>query len=57
MIKINVLLNNSRWKDRLKNPQIYLEKKVKRLNLNNGLYKKKIFFLHFYCPEITKLKN
>ena len=57
MIKINVLLNNSRWKDRLKNPQIYLEKKVKRLNLNNGLYKKKNIFFTLLLSGNNEIKK
>ncbi len=57
MIKINVLLNNSRWKDRLKNPQMYLEKKIKRLNLNNRLYKKKIIFFTLLLSGNNEIKK
>ena len=60
MIKINVLLNNSAWKNYLKNPNIYLEKKLKIFNLKNKMYKKKLFFCTLLLSgdlEIKKLNK
>ncbi len=57
MIKINVLLNNSEWKDRLKNPQIYLEKRLKRFNLNNKLYKKNNIFFTLLLSGNNEIKR
>ena len=60
MIKINVLLNNSAWKNYLKNPNIYLEKKLKIFNLKNKMYKKKFFFCTLLLSgdlEIKKLNK
>ncbi len=60
MIKINVLLNNPAWKNYLKNPNIYLEKKLKSFNLKNKMYRKKIFFCTLLLSgdfEIKKLNK
>ena len=46
MIKINVILNNIRWKSYLKNPNIYI-KKIKNINKKNSILKK-IFFIALY---------
>ncbi len=40
MIKINVILNNIIWKKYLKDPHIFIDKKIKLLNKKNKLYKK-----------------
>ena len=60
MIKINVLLNNPAWKNYIKNPNIYLEKKLKSFNLKNKMYRKKIFFCTLLLSgdfEIKKLNK
>ena len=41
MIKVNVILNNIFWRKYIKNPNIFFEKQIKRLNKKNNLYKKK----------------
>ena len=41
MIKINVISNNILWKKTLKNPQSYFDNKLKKINLNNDLFRKK----------------
>ena len=45
MIKINVILNNGKWKKYLKNPTAYLKKKIIFLNKKLKKYQdKKIYF-------------
>ena len=45
MIKINVITNNINWFSYIKNPNNYLEKKIKRLNLElKNLKKNELFF-------------
>ena len=41
MIKINVITNNTNWLHYIKNPNNYLNKKIKKLNLRNKKYNKK----------------
>ena len=41
MIKVNVILNNIFWRKYIKNPNIFFQKQIKRLNKKNNLYKKK----------------
>ena len=41
MIKINVITNNTNWLHYIKNPNNYLNKKIKKLNLKNKKYNKK----------------
>ena len=41
MIKVNVIPNNIRWKKYLKNPQNYLNRKIKSINKKDSLYRKK----------------
>ena len=60
MIKINVILNNIRWKSYLKNPNIYIEKKLKNINKKNSILKKNIFHCTLLLSgesEIKKLNN
>ena len=52
MIKINVISNNILWKKTLKNPQSYFDNKLKKINLNNDLFKKKdLYALCFYLTQ------
>ena len=45
MIKINVITNNINWFSYIKNPNNYLEKKIKKLNLElKNLKKNELFF-------------
>ena len=60
MIKINVILNNIRWKSYLKNPNIYIGKKLKNINKKNIFFKKNIFHCTLLLSgesEIKKLNN
>ena len=47
MIKINVISSNIGWRKFLREPSIYIEKKIKRLNKKNKIHKKKKIFLYF----------
>tara|TARA_B100000963_G_scaffold287825_1_gene257033 strand:- start:7081 stop:7545 length:465 start_codon:yes stop_codon:yes gene_type:complete len=60
MIKINVLSNNSAWKNYIRNPNTYFEQKLKEFNLRNKLYKNKIIFCTLLLSgdlEIKKLNK
>ncbi len=60
MIKINVILNNIRWKSYLKNPNIYVGEKLKKINKKKGIFKKNIFHCTLLLSgesEIKKLNN
>ena len=59
MIKINVILNNIIWKKYLKNPNSFIDKKIKLLNKKNKLYKKNtlICTLVLSGPEEIKKLN
>ena len=46
MIKINVITNNIKWIHFIKNPNSYIDRKLKKLNIRNKNFKKKYFFLH-----------
>ena len=39
MIKINVFVSNKSWRKHIKNPDIYLKKKVTLLNKKNNFFK------------------
>ena len=45
MIKINVILKNSRWKKYLNNPSSYIDGKIKKINKIDKKYKKKKIIL------------
>ena len=59
MIKVNVILNNIIWKKYLKDPHIFIDKKIKLLNKKNKLYKKNtlICTLLLSGPEEIKKLN
>ncbi len=60
MIKINVISNNLAWKNYIKNPHNYIEKKIKKLNLKNKIFKNKIIFCTLLLSgdrEIQKLNK
>ena len=59
MIKVNVILNNIIWKKYLKNPNSFIDKKIKLLNKKNKLYKKNtlICTLVLSGPEEIKKLN
>ena len=45
MIKINVITNNVGWFRFFKNPNNYIDRKIKNLNLRNKNFKKNMIFL------------
>ncbi len=45
MIKINVITNNVSWFRFFKNPNNYIDRKIKNLNLRNKNFKKNMIFL------------
>ena len=44
MIKINVITRDTSWYKQIKNPKTYIERKLKKLNLKNKRFNKKIFY-------------
>ena len=58
MIKINVITNYLNWFDYIKNPNNYIDRKVKKLNFKNKKFKKNIIFCTLLLSsnkEIRKL--
>ena len=53
MIKINVITNYSKWFNYIKNPNRYIDKKLKRLSLKE----KKFFKKNLYCTLLLSSKN
>ena len=47
MIKANVILDYSKWKNKIKDPENYLEKKLKKLSRKPYFKKKSKNFLYF----------
>ena len=44
MIKINVITNNKNWLNYIKRPNYYLDKKIKKINLEEKIFKKNNLF-------------
>ena len=44
MIKINVITNNKKWLNYIKRPNYYLDKKIKKINLEEKKFKKNNIF-------------
>ena len=60
MIKVNVIVKNNAWKKYIKNPNLYLEKKVKILSKKIPLFKRGKFHLSLLLAgnsEIHKLNK
>ena len=57
MIKINVILNNINWKKYLKNPNVYIDKKITLINKKNQLYKKKILICSLLLTNTLEIKK
>ncbi len=57
MIKINVITNNINWLRYIKNPNIYLDKKIKKLNLKIKKFKKKQIFCTLLLSGNKEIKN
>tara|TARA_B100001093_G_scaffold377109_1_gene362333 strand:+ start:2285 stop:2749 length:465 start_codon:yes stop_codon:yes gene_type:complete len=57
MIKINVILNNSKWIKYLKNPTNFIDKKISLLNKKNKLYKKKVLICSLVLSGSAEIKK
>jgi probable rRNA maturation factor len=57
MIKVNVISNYNKWKKYLKNPNSYLDKRIKKLNRRNKLYNKKLIFFTLLLSGNIETKN
>ena len=57
MIKINVISSNTLWKKTLKNPQGYFDSKLKKINFNNNLFKKKILICSLLLSDSKEIKK
>ena len=57
MIKINVISTNILWKKNLKNPQDYFDKKIKKINFNNDLFKKKKLVCSLLLSDSKEIKR
>ena len=55
MIKANIILDYHKWKNKIKDPNIYLKKKLSRLSKIPYFKKKNKNFLYF-LPIIKKWK-
>ena len=56
MIKANVILDHYRWKNKIKNPSIYLKKKINKLN-NITSFKKKNYEFSILLTNNKQMKN
>ena len=57
MIKINVITNNISWFRFIKNPNNYIDRKVKKLNLKNKKLKKKTIYCTLLLSGSHEIKN
>ena len=57
MFKINVILNNIKWKYYLKRPNNYIENKIKSINKKKKLHKKKTIFCTLLLSGKDEIKN
>jgi|TARA_B110000211_G_scaffold210514_1_gene248637 probable rRNA maturation factor len=57
MIKINVVTNNISWQSYIKNPNSFIEKKIKNLNKKNKDYKKKNIFCTLLLSGNNEIKK
>ena len=60
MIKINTISNNKSWKYHLTNPSGFIQKKIKNLNRNMKIYKRKTIYCTLLLSgdkEIKKLNK
>ena len=56
MIKINVITNNNNWLNYIKKPDIYLDNKIKKLNLKTKEFKKKKIFCTLLLSDSKEIK-
>ncbi len=56
MIKINVITNNVKWFNYIKNPNYYLDQKINKINLKYKKYKKKNLFFTLLLSDDKEIK-
>jgi len=56
MIKINVLINNIKWFNYIKNPSNYLDRKLYKFNLKDKIFKKKNIFCTLLLSDSKEIK-
>ena len=57
MIKINVITNNVSWLQFIKNPNSYIDRKVKKLNIKNKSFRKNVIFCSLLLSNNKEIKN
>ena len=57
MIKVNVITNNYDWFNYIKNPNNYIDRKIKKLNLRNKKYSKKKLFFTLLLSDSIEIKK
>ena len=57
MIRINVIINNNSWLNYIKKPNVYLNKKIKKLNFKKKKLKKNIFFCTILLSGNKQIKD
>ena len=57
MIKINVILNNISWKKYLRDPNSFIDRKVKLLNKKSKLYKKNTLICSLLLSGAKEIKK
>ena len=57
MIKINVILNNISWKKYLKNPNSFIDNKIKLLNKKSKIFKKNILICSLLLSNSKEIKK
>ena len=57
MIKVNVILNNLKWKKYLRSPNSYINKKVFLLNKKNKSFKSKRFVITLLLSGTSEIKK
>ncbi len=57
MIKVNVITNNISWLSYIKNPNNYIERKIKKINLKEKKFKKKNIFCTLLLSDTKEIKH
>ena len=57
MIKVNVITNNISWLSYIKNPNSYIERKIKKINLKEKKLKKNNIFCTLLLSNDQEIKN
>ena len=57
MIKVNVVVNTKSWKKKIKNPNIYFNKKLKKISKNIHILQKKNIIFTILLTNSTEIKK